>query len=154
MTASGSRSGSAKRSAPGAATRRANSPCSAASACTVKRLAVRIRRHVSESRAAQNETSGGSSDTAANELTISPSGVPPTSAVTKATPVAKRPNASRSARSSETCRMAGAAAISAVRARGRGPGAWDSLSSVQRARRSAAQTYTQGSVVAAAAATR
>ena len=95
MTASGSRRGSAKRSAPGSAARRANSPWPAASTCTSKRFAVRIRRHVSESRAAQNETSGGSSETAANELTISPSGVPPTSVVTNATPVAKRPNASR-----------------------------------------------------------
>ena len=62
---------------------------------TVKRPAARMRRHVNESRLGQNDTSGGSSDTAANELTISPSGAPSASAVTNATPVAKRPKAVR-----------------------------------------------------------
>src|SRR5690242_4949427 len=63
---------------------------------TAKRPACRMRCHVIESRDGQNDTSGGASDTAANELTMRPRGVPPTSVVTKATPVAKRPNASRS----------------------------------------------------------
>ena len=70
---------------------------------------------MSESRAGQNETSGGSSETAANELTISPSGVPSTSVVTNATPVAKRPNARAGAR----------------RRLGAGGMAWAAIASVQ-----------------------
>jgi hypothetical protein len=62
---------------------------------TPKRPAARIRRHVSDARDGQKETSGGSSDTDASELTIRPSGVPPTLAVTSATPVAQRPRAAR-----------------------------------------------------------
>src|SRR5262249_30652270 len=58
-----------------------------------------MRRQRSDARAGQNETSGGSSETAANELTIRPSGVPPACVVTYATPVAKRPKASRRQRS-------------------------------------------------------
>jgi hypothetical protein len=92
--------GGAKRSAPGGAARRANPPCRAPSTCTAKRPACRMRCQVSESRDGQNETSGGRSETAANELTISPSGAPSTSVVTKATPVAKRPKAARRLRSS------------------------------------------------------
>jgi hypothetical protein len=100
--ASPTTSGSANRSTPGAAARRANSPCCAPRTLTVQRPACRIRCHVSERREGQNDTSGGSSETAANELTMSPSGVPPTSVVTKATPVANRPKAVRRLASSSS----------------------------------------------------
>jgi hypothetical protein len=66
----------------------------------VQRPACRMRCQVMESRPAQNETSGGWSETAANELTMSPVGVPSASAVTKVTPVANRPKAARRLRSS------------------------------------------------------
>ena len=90
MTATASHRGSEKRSAPGSAARRANSPWPASSTLTAKWSPCRIRRHVSESRAGQNDTRGGRRETAANELTISPSGEPSISVVTNATPVAKR----------------------------------------------------------------
>src|SRR3954452_12681259 len=57
-----------------------------------------MRDHVSERRDGLNETSGGSSETDASEFTISPAGSPPGAAVTNATPVAKRPSASRNSR--------------------------------------------------------
>src|SRR5215208_5302957 len=91
---------SAKRSAPEGAARRTKSPSAEPRTLTAMRPACRMRCQVMESRDAQNETSGGRSETAANELTISPSGVPSTSVVTKATPVAKRPKAARRLRSS------------------------------------------------------
>src|SRR3954467_2129494 len=59
-----------------------------------------MRDHVSERRDGLNETSGGSSETDALEFTISPAGSPPGAAVTNATPVAKRPSASRNSRAS------------------------------------------------------
>jgi hypothetical protein len=93
-------SGSAKRSAPGAAALRAKLPCRAPRTLIVQRPVCRMRCQVMEWRDGQNETSGGWSETAANELTMSPSGAPSTSAVTKATPVANRPNATRRLRSS------------------------------------------------------
>src|SRR3954469_7980005 len=61
-----------------------------------------MRDHVSELRDGLNDTSGGSSETDASEFTISPAGSPPGAAVTNATPVAKRPSASRNERAS-TC---------------------------------------------------
>src|SRR5437764_13917608 len=67
---------------------------------TPKRPALRIRHHVSDVRAGLNETSGGSSETDASELTTGPCGRPPGAAVTIATPVAKRPSAWRNARGS------------------------------------------------------
>ena len=85
-----------------------------------KRRRARIRRHVSECATGQNETSGGSSETAANELTISPSGVLSTSAVTNATPVAKRPNAARSSVVEVRARLAAWAVGMAHAGRGRG----------------------------------
>src|SRR3954452_18542078 len=57
-----------------------------------------MRDHVSERRDGLNDTSGGSSETDASEFTISPAGSPPGAAVTNATPVAKRPSASRNSR--------------------------------------------------------
>src|SRR3954470_9225476 len=59
-----------------------------------------MRDHVSERRDGLNDTSGGSSETDANEFTISPAGSPPGAAVTNATPVAKRPSPSRNSRAS------------------------------------------------------
>ena len=59
-----------------------------------------MRDQVSELREGQNDTSGGSSETDVSEFTISPVGSPSGAAVTKATPVAKRPSASRNARAS------------------------------------------------------
>src|SRR3954451_12245094 len=59
-----------------------------------------MRDHVSERRDGLNDTSGGSSETDASEFTISPAGSPPGAAVTNATPVAKRPSASRNSRAS------------------------------------------------------
>src|SRR3954454_4494578 len=59
-----------------------------------------MRDHVSERRDGLNDTSGGSSETDAREFTISPAGSPPGAAVTNATPVAKRPSASRNSRAS------------------------------------------------------
>jgi hypothetical protein len=67
---------------------------------TAKRPALRMRDQVSELRAGQNETSGGSSETDVSELMIKPAGSPPGAAVTKATPVANRPSASRNERGS------------------------------------------------------
>src|SRR6185312_8524947 len=64
------------------------------------RAAPRIRDHVIEVRDAQNDTSGGSSDTDASELTIRPVGSPSTSVVTNATPVVNAPSASRNDRAS------------------------------------------------------
>jgi hypothetical protein len=68
-----------------------------ASTFTPNRPVRRIRAHVNDARAGQNETSGGSSETDASELTIIPAGSPPGAAVTKATPVANLPSASRNA---------------------------------------------------------
>src|SRR4051812_32050972 len=59
-----------------------------------------MRDHVSEPREGEKDTSGGSSDTDARELTISPAGSSPGAAVTNATPVAKRPSAWRNERAS------------------------------------------------------
>src|SRR4051812_23919282 len=67
---------------------------------TPSRSAPRMRDHVIEVREAQNDSSGGSSDTDARELTIRPAGSPPTVVVTNATPVANAPSASRKARAS------------------------------------------------------
>jgi hypothetical protein len=72
----------------------------------------RIRDQVSEVRDAQNETSGGSSETEASEFTISPAGAPSGAAVTKATPVVNLPSASRNERASG----AGGAGIGAASA--------------------------------------
>ena len=55
---------------------------------------------MSELRDGLNDTRGGSSDTEVSELTISPVGSPSGAAVTKATPVANLPSASRNARAS------------------------------------------------------
>src|SRR3954471_12088353 len=59
-----------------------------------------MRDHVSESREGLKDTRGGSSETDASEFTISPAGSPPGAAGTNATPVAKRPSASRNSRAS------------------------------------------------------
>src|SRR5918996_2952975 len=58
------------------------------------------RPQVIESHDGQNETSGGRNETAANELTISPGGVPSSSVVPKTTPVGHRPKDARRPRSS------------------------------------------------------
>jgi hypothetical protein len=94
---------------------------------TPKRPARRIRVQVSELRAGENDTRGGSSETDASEFTISPAGSPPGAAVTKATPVANLARASRNERGSDAgAGWAGAAsAISGATAlrpeqRGRG----------------------------------
>ena len=63
-----------------------------------------MRDQVSELRDGQNDTSGGSSETEASEFTISPAGSPSGAAVTKATPVANLPSASRNERASGAAR--------------------------------------------------
>src|ERR671910_402366 len=57
-----------------------------------------MRDHVSELREGQNDTRGGSSETDVSEFTINPVGSPSGAAVTKATPVANLPSASRNDR--------------------------------------------------------
>src|SRR4051794_25398906 len=76
-----------------------------------------MRDQVSESREGENETRGGSSETDASELTISPAGSPPRAAGAKATRVAKRPSASRNSRASGggAPRMASARGMSVER---------------------------------------
>jgi hypothetical protein len=70
------------------------------STLTPKRPARRMRDQVSELRAAQNDTSGGSSETDVSEFTINPARSPSGVAVTNATPVANLPSASRNERAS------------------------------------------------------
>jgi hypothetical protein len=74
--------------------------CRRPSTFTPKRLARRIRDHVSELRDGQNAIMAGSSETEASELTIRPAGSPSGAAVTNATPVANLPSASRNDRAS------------------------------------------------------
>jgi hypothetical protein len=74
-----------------------------------------MRDQVSEPRAAQNDTRGGSSETDVSELTIDPAGLPSGAAVTNATPVANLPSASRNERAS------GAAATRPRHLSGAGP---------------------------------
>src|SRR5215210_2001610 len=109
----GSQSRPANRSAPAGVARTANRSCCRPSRFTPKRRVRRIRDPRSESRLGQNEISGGSSETDVSEFTISPAGAPSGAAVTKATPVAKRPSASRNERGSGAD-AAGAAAASAI----------------------------------------
>jgi hypothetical protein len=59
-----------------------------------------MRDQVSEVREGQKATSGGWSEMEVSELTISPEGSPSGAAVTKATPVANLPTASRKLRGS------------------------------------------------------
>jgi hypothetical protein len=80
---------------------------------TPKRRVRRMRDQVSELRAGQNESSGGSSETDVSELTINPAGSPSGAAVTNATPVANLPTASRNERASGAA-AAGAGAASAI----------------------------------------
>jgi hypothetical protein len=72
-----------------------------------------MRVQVSELRAGQNDTKGGSSETDVSELTISPAGSPSGVAVTNATPVVNLPSASRNERASGAD-VAGAGAASAI----------------------------------------
>src|SRR2546421_2999075 len=85
----GSQSRPAKRSAPGGLARVTKCSCCRPRTLTPKRLARRMRDHVSEFRDGQNETSNGSSETDVNELMIRPAGSPSCAPVTNATPVAK-----------------------------------------------------------------
>src|SRR5215208_5795043 len=96
----GCQSRPAKRSAPAGVARIAKRSCCRPSTFTAKRPARRMRCQVSELREGQNDTRGGSSETEVSELTISPAGWPSGAAVTKATPVANLPSASRNARGS------------------------------------------------------
>src|SRR5215207_10250292 len=114
-----SQSGPAKRSLPAGVARLSKPSCRRASTLTAKRPPRRMRDHVSELREGQNDTRGGSSETDASELTISPAGVPSTAAVTNATPVANLPSAVRNERpSSAGAAWAGAAMTMSVQ-RGR-----------------------------------
>ena len=78
----------------------------------------RIRHQVSEVRDAENDTSGGSSETEVSEFTINPAGWPSGAAVTNATPVANLPSASRKARASGVG-AAEAGAVNAISVEGR-----------------------------------
>jgi hypothetical protein len=91
----GSQSRPAKRSAPGGLARVTRCSCRGARTLTAKRRVRRIRDHVSELRAGQNEISGGSSETDVSELMIRPAGSPSGAAVMNVTPVANRASASR-----------------------------------------------------------
>src|SRR5215211_4244324 len=93
-----SQSRPAKRSLPAGVARLAKPSCRRASTLTAKRPVRRRRDQVSELREGQNDTRGGSSETEVSELTISPAGSPSGAAVTKATPVANMPSASRNER--------------------------------------------------------
>src|SRR5947209_8127362 len=114
-----SQSRPANRSAPAGVARVTNRWCCRPSTFTPKRLARRIRDHVSELRDGQNEIRGGSSETDVSEFTMRPAGSPWGVAVTKATPVANLPIASRNERASSIgATEAGAAnAISVERGR-------------------------------------
>ncbi len=68
---------------------------------------------MSELRAGQNDTKGGSSETDVSELTISPAGSPSGAAVTNATPVANLPSASRNEHASGAD-VEGMGAVSAI----------------------------------------
>src|SRR5215207_11618380 len=105
-----SQSGPAKRSLPAGVARLAKPSCRRASTLTAKRPVRRMRDQVSELREGQNDTSGGSSETEVSEFTINPAGSPSGAAVTKATPVANLPSASRNDRASD----AGSARVGAV----------------------------------------
>jgi hypothetical protein len=85
---------------------------------TPKRRARRMRDHVSELRAGQNDTRGGSSETDVSEFTIKPAGAPSGAAVTNATPVANLASASRNERASGAA-ATGAGAASVISMEGR-----------------------------------
>src|ERR671922_501949 len=113
----GSQSRPANRSAPAGVARSANRSCCHPSTLTPKRPARRIRDQVSELRAGENDTSGGSSETEGSEVTISPAGSPSGAAVTNATPVGNLPSASRNERASGAgvARVGAGSAISVER---------------------------------------
>jgi hypothetical protein len=73
-----------------------------------------MRAQVSELRAGQNDSNGGSSETDVSELTINPAGSLSGAAVTNATPVVNLPSASRNERASgaDVAGMGAASAIS------------------------------------------
>ena len=79
----------AKRSAPFSANRRHTSSPSSSRMFAAHLPAAWMRGHVVDDFAAQNNTSGGSSDTDVNELHAMPTGSSPSIAVTITTPVAK-----------------------------------------------------------------
>ncbi len=88
----------ANRSASAGVARFAKGSCRRPRMFTAKCRARRIRDHVSEPRDGENESRGGSSETEVSEFTINPAGSPSGAAVTKATPVANLPSASRNER--------------------------------------------------------
>ena len=60
-------------------------------------------KKLADLRPMHQETSGGSSETEANELAVMPTSLPPDCAVTTVTPVAKCPRARRKSRSLAVC---------------------------------------------------
>ena len=87
-----------KRSAPGGVARATNASCSALRMLTPNWPVFRMRDHVSDAREGETRTSGGSSETELNELTITPAGSPAGAPVTNVTPVANLESASRNER--------------------------------------------------------
>ena len=85
----------AKRSAPFCANSRQISSPSSSRKLAAHLPACWIRGQVVDDFAAQNSTSGGSSDTDVNELHAMPTGSSPSIAVTMTTPVAKWPRTVR-----------------------------------------------------------
>ena len=85
----------AKRSAPFCANSRQISSPSSSRKFAAHLPAAWMRGQVVDDFAAQNNTSGGSSDTDVNELHAMPTGSSPSIAVTIATPVAKCPSTVR-----------------------------------------------------------
>src|SRR5688572_5138742 len=83
------------RSAPFVANTRHTSSWCSLRMFTVKFLAASIFGHVLDALAAQNSTSGGSSETDENELADTPTGESPSIAVMIVTPVAKCPRTVR-----------------------------------------------------------
>ena len=102
----------------------ASSRWSALSTFAQKCPARAIRGQVADSRLGQNSTSGGSSDTAANDWQANPAGPSSSAVVMTVTPVPKWPSTCRNRRGSGSNRAGEASGAAVIRARpGRRTGA-------------------------------